>query len=300
MGFFSIFNKVLDSTDNILSWFSNDNEKRLIELEHESSRFSYNRDSLMNMAVKLFNRRKADVDTLLSVKSILSSIMNLPSWVLSDYNKSLDQIKDFLIAIEYENSPKKYAELTDITRRTSNYLTTGETIAKLGHKTAMSIATVVGTISTGTAQTSLTGVEATNAALVWLFGGSKAASGGIFGITAGNIVLGLFSSIGMTIAGLTAKDFFFSNINNNKLKEVEDQIGTIKHDNDCMEQKLDHLSKLISRSKKNRNKRLLASISWLEAVHPKDYNKWDENQKQELEKLINAVSITVQLINERI
>ena len=88
--------------------------------------------------------------------------------------------------------------------------------------------------------------------------------------------------------------------NKDKLKDVESQIDTIKHDNQNMEPKLVHLSELITRSNNHYQSRLTVSINWLKTVQPKDFKKWDDSQKHELEKLINAVSNTVQLINERV
>lgn len=279
-------------------------EERVKELKSVCSRFSYNQGRLKTMAMDLYKKRKSYLEVLVSLSQKLSSVENLPSWVHADFKESFDQIKDFQKAVEYESSPKKFAELTDETGRTAKIVgsaaTTGAAIATLGPTAAMSIATVVGTASTGTAISALSGIAATNAALAWLGGGAVAAGGA--GVAGGSLVLGLFGPIGWTIAGLgTVGGIVSARIKNkDKLREVENQIDTIKHDNQNMEPKLVHLSELITRSNNNYQSRLMVSVNWLNKVQPKDYTKWDDTQKHELEKLINAVSNTVQLINERV
>ena len=208
------------------------------------------------------------------------------------------------MAIEYENSPEKFAWETDKTGRTAAYIgagtATGAAIATLGPTAAMSIATVIGTASTGTAISALSGIAATNAALAWLGGGTLAAGGA--GIAGGSLILGLFGPIGWSIAGLsTLGGIVTARIKNkNEIKKVEEQIDIIKHDNNNMKSKLIHLSDLISRSNNNFQNRLKPSLEWLDTVHPKNYKEWNDTQKHELERLINIISNTVQLINERI
>lgn len=279
-------------------------EERVKELKQVCKKFAYNQERLKTLAINLYKRRKEYVDALVYLSQRLSTVDNLPSWVYSDFEESLEQIKDFRKAIEYENSPKKFAEITDETGRTAKIIgsaaNTETAFSKLDSKAAMSIATVIGTVSTGTAISALSGIAATNAALAWLGGGVIAAGG--TGIAGGSLILGLFGPIGWTIAGLGTVGGIMTarRKNKDKLKEVESQIDTIKRDNQNMEPKLVHLSELITRSCNNYQSRLLVSINWLNSVQPKDYNKWDDTQKHELEKLINAVAYTVQLINERV
>lgn len=274
------------------------------ELRIVCSKYSNNQKQLKTMAIDLYIKRKSYLDIIDSLSQNLSSIENLPSWVHADFKESLDQIKDFQKAVEYESSPKKFAEMTDETGRTAKIVasttTTGAAIAALGPTAAMSIATVVGTASTGTAISALSGAAATNAALAWLGGGAVAAGGA--GVAVGSLVLGLFGPIGLAIAGLgTVRGIVSARITNKaKHDKIKSQIDTIKHDNQNMAPKLVHLSELITRSNNNYQYRLIVSLNWLKLVQPKDYKKWDDSQKHELEKLINAVSNTVQLINERV
>ena len=83
-------------------------------------------------------------------------------------------------------------------------------------------------------------------------------------------------------------------------EEVESLIDDIEHDNENLQTLLSRLSELIARSDNNEQQRLKKTISWITEIQPQDYQKWDNAQKEELEQLINVVSNTVQLINERI
>lgn len=279
-------------------------DERNKELRKVCSRYAKNQESLKTMALLLYDKRKSYIKILASIPNELSAIDKLPSWCNQELEESLQQLKDFEMAVKYEKSPSEFAELTDETGRTAKLLgqtaTKGTAKTTLSPKEAMSIATVVGTTSTGTVIGALTGVAATNAALAWLVGGTFAAGGA--GVAGGSIVLGLFGPIGWAIAGLSTVGGILaaSFMNKNKLIEVESHIDTIKRDNDNMEPKLHHLSELIERSENNYNNRLMVSLKWLSDVRPKNYQEWDDEQKHELERLINVVSYTVQLINERV
>ena len=274
------------------------------ELQLECSRFAHNRNRLKSMAKMLYYYRKSNVEMLVSLSDKLSEIDNLPYWGLEDFRKSLDKIKDFQMAVKYESSPLQFARLTDETGRTAKIIDSAENtstaITEIGSITMMAIATVMGTVSTGTSISARTGLAATNAALAWLVGGVYTAGG--IAVGAGSLLLGLFRPMGMTIAGLGTVGSLLSGIftDEDEIEDIENQLGQIIHDNETIEPKLAHLSDLISRSRNNYKSRLQPSVKWLEDVCPKDYKQWDDNQKRKFEKLINAVSNTVQLINERV
>ncbi|MBR6844112.1 MAG: hypothetical protein IKM79_03315 [Bacteroidales bacterium] len=283
---------------------SKDVKERVKELQYVCSSYAENQQRLKTLAESLYNDRKTYVVLLTSIPDKLSAIDKLPSWCNHDMTESLQQLNDFQLAIEYEESPQKFAEITDDTGRTAKIIgstaATGTAIATLGPTTAMSIATAIGTASTGTAISALSGAAATNAALAWLGGGAVAAGGA--GVAGGSLLLGMFGPIGLAIASMgTIGGIVAARIKNKKkVKEVENLIDTIKNDNGNLRIKLQHLSELINRSEYNYSNRLKYSIKWLSNVHPKDYKQWDDDQKHELERLINVVSYTVQLINERV
>ncbi|MBR5354439.1 MAG: hypothetical protein IK126_12090 [Bacteroidales bacterium] len=274
--------------------------KRIKELQEVCSNYEKKQKILITLALSLFYKRKSYVDTLTSLPNKLSKIDNLPSWCNEDIAESLENIKEFQMAVEYEESPKEFAVKTDKTGRTEKIIRSTAATGKEKASIAMAIATAVGTTTTGTAISALSSAAATNAALAWLSGGAVAAGGA--GIVGGSIALGLFGPIGMAAVGMgTISGIIFTRIKNkNKIIEVEKYIDVIKHDNEVLEPKLQHLSELIDRSDNNYIIRLKGSLEWLDNVHPKDYQQWDDNQKHDLERLINAASNTVQLINERV
>ena len=65
-------------------------------------------------------------------------------------------------------------------------------------------------------------------------------------------------------------------------------------------QKIQHLQLIINRSDYNNANRLQPSKRWINEDLPTDYNLWNDDQRHQLEVLVNAVSNTVQLINERV
>lgn len=278
--------------------------KKVNELRTVCHKYETCQKQLKKLAGELYYLRKKSLKDIRLIKEKLSTIRGLPYWCLDDINSSIELIEDFRIAVEYENNPIVFAENTDKTGRTAAFIgvgtAAGTAIATLGPTTAMSIATVLGTASTGTAISALSGVAATNAALAWLGGGAIAAGGS--GVAGGTLLIGMFGPVGIAIGTASAVGgvMFLTSKNKKKRVEIEKNINTIKHDIEIIEPKLSRLYELIVRSNNNQQKRLRPMISWIKDVSPKDYSLWDDDKKHSLEKLVNAVSNTVQLINERI
>lgn len=278
-------------------------EEKLEELKKICEEYNRNSRRLLENANTLFKKRKRYCEDTLKISKILKDIKNLPKWFYDNINDSKERMKDFELAVEYESDPVKFAEVTDKTGRTSAYVgagtATGAAIAALGPTAAMSIATVLGTASTGTAISALSGVAATNAALAWLGGGTIAAGGA--GMAGGSLVLGMFGPIGAAIAGVSAiGGLAVLRSKNRKLaEEVGKNIEIIYHDNKSLAMKIQQLVYLEKRSDYNAN-RLNDCLIWAEQVHPKDYELWSQVKKDKLEELANVVSHTVQLINERV
>ena len=293
--FMGIFNKIFGSEET---------EKKVNELKTICRRYEMCQNSLKRLAGELYYKRKEYLKELLAIQKGLTSINNLPSWCLEDINYAIEQIKDFRTAVEYEKNPRNFAEMTDQTGRTAAFIGTGTAagaaIATLGPSAAMSIATVLGTASTGTAISALSGVAATNAALAWLGGGAIAAGGS--GVAGGTLLLGMFGPIGVAVGAVSAVGgiMFMNSKNKEKRAEIEKNINTIKQDIQTIEPKLTKLTTLIARSDNNYQKRLRTMENWMKTVSPRDYSLWDDDKKHSLEKLVNAVSNTAQLINERI
>lgn len=283
---------------------SDKKDRKVSELREICRKYTYNQEKLKSLACSLFNKRKITIDTILRIELALSEIKHLPDWCHKDIADSMNRATDFRMAMEWEKHPLRFAELTDNTGRTATIVgagtATGAAIATLGPTAAMSIATVVGTASTGTAISTLSGVAATNAALAWLGGGTLAAGGA--GIYGGSLVLGMFGPVGAAIAGVSAVGgiLFSRSKNNDQIAEVQKHIDQIKHDNFNLEPKISHLGELLKRSDKNLNEDLKKSLVWISNEKENDYSKWNDTQKHMLERLVNTVANSVQLINERI
>lgn len=278
-------------------------EEKLKELKKICEEYNHNTRRLLDNANLLFEIRKENFNGIRNISAISTKIKNLPNWFDESIDRARERMKDFEHAIEYEKHPERFVEETDKTGRTAAYVgagtVTGAAIATIGPTAAMSIATVLGTASTGTAISALSGAAATNAALAWLGGGTLAAGGA--GMAGGSLVLGMFGPIGVAIAGVSAISglSILRSKNKKKVKEVEKNIDIISHDNHNLDQKIWHLISLKDRSESNA-KKLQESLRWIKDVQPKDYKMWDDDQKHKLEVLANVVSITVQLINERV
>lgn len=254
-------------------------------------------------AVILFSRRKAYLEVIAKTIQSLASIEALPDWCAKEVQKINEEISAFRTAVQYEKHPAEFAKMTDVTGRTSSYLESGtsasEAIKKIGATAAMAIATVTGTVFSRSALTATTSAAATNAALAWLGGGSIIAGVGVAG---GTTILGLFGPVGLTAAVLgTGIGTAYKWMKNDKdVQEITQNIEAIRHDTHILLRQCSRLSILMERSENAYTARLLPCRSWLETVNPKDYRQWNEEQKHKLEELFNALSITTQLINERV
>jgi len=278
---------------------------RLKELTSLCDECNANLSQLKKSAEDLYNLRKQSIFQMKKIGEKLTTITSLPEWVNEDYNQSLSATEDFQLAIQYEEHPELFAEQTDTTGRAKALLSagvaTGSAVAAFGSTAAMSLATVIGTASTGTAVSALTGAAATNAALAWLGGGAVAAGGA--GVAGGNLVLSLFGPIGIAIAGISTIGGFFAIRSKNRklINELLVKIDEIKKGNEELSKQLDHLSSIIIRSKNFTKNKFNASIIWInDNDKPNDYSQWNDEQKHELEKLINNVMNMAILINERI
>ena len=177
------------------------------ELKKICDEYTYKRDRLVKLAQQLFEKRKGYVNTICTIAEELENISGLPKWCEESTNEWFENIRDFQTAVKYENDPQKFEELTIESGRAAAYwaggaAAAGGALGAFGSTAAMSVATVLGTASTGTAISTLSGAAATNAALAWLGGGAVATGGA--GVAGGSFILGLFGPIGAAIAGVSA------------------------------------------------------------------------------------------------
>ena len=280
-------------------------EKKIEELKKICDEYTYKRDRFVKLAQQLFDKRKGYVNTICTISKELEKISGLPKWCEESTNEWFENIQDFQTAVKYENDPQKFEKFTIESGRAAAYWAGGAAVAggalgAFGSTAAMSVATVLGTASTGTAISALSGAAATNAALAWLGGGTIAAGGA--GVAGGGFIIGLFGPIGYAIAGVSAISGI-ALIRSKYRKQVEDidkHIDSIRHDVQSLDQKIQRLWQIMNRSDYNNENRLKPTIKWINEIQPKNYKEWNDDQRHELEKLVNVVSNTVQLINERV
>ena len=146
----------------------------------------------------------------------------------------------------------------------------------------------------------MSGAAATNAALAWLGGGAVATGGA--GVAGGSFILGLFGPIGAAIAGVSAISgiALVRSKNRKQVENIDKHIDSIRHDIQSLDQKIQRLCQIMNRSDYNNETRLKPTLKWIKKIQPKKYKEWNDDQRHELEKLVNVVSNTVQLINERV
>ena len=280
-------------------------EKKMEELKKICDEYTYKRDRLVKLAQQLFEKRKGYVNTICTIAEELENISGLPKWCEESTNEWFENIRDFQTAVKYENDPQKFEELTIESGRAAAYwaggaAAAGGALGAFGSTAAMSVATVLGTASTGTAISTLSGAAATNAALAWLGGGAIATGGA--GVAGGSFILGLFGPIGAAIAGVSAISgiALVRSKNRKQVENIDKHIDSIRHDIQSLDQKIQRLCQIMNRSDYNNETRLKPTLKWIKKIQPKKYKEWNDDQRHELEKLVNVVSNTVQLINERV
>ena len=280
-------------------------DKKMEELKKICDEYTYKRDRLVKLAQQLFEKRKGYVNTICTIAEELENISGLPKWCDESTNEWFENIRDFQTAVKYENDPQKFEELTIESGRAAAYwaggaAAAGGALGAFGSTAAMSVATVLGTASTGTAISTLSGAAATNAALAWLGGGAVATGGA--GVAGGSFILGLFGPIGAAIAGVSAISgiALVRSKNRKQVENIDKHIDSIRHDIQSLDQKIQRLWQIMNRSDYNNETRLKPTLKWVNEIQPKKYKEWNDDQRHELEKLVNVVSNTVQLINERV
>ena len=280
-------------------------EKKMEELKKICDEYTYKRDRLVKLAQQLFEKRKGYVNTICTIAEELENISGLPKWCEESTNEWFENIRDFQTAVKYENDPQKFEELTIESGRAAAYwaggaAAAGGALGAFGSTAAMSVATVLGTASTGTAISTLSGAAATNAALAWLGGGAVATGGA--GVEGGSFILGLFGPVGAAIVGVSAISgiALVRSKNRKQVENIDKHIDSIRHDIQSLDHKIQRLCQIMNRSDYNNETRLKPTLKWIKKIQPKKYKEWNDDQRHELEKLVNVVSNTVQLINERV
>jgi len=171
--------------------------------------------------------------------------------------------------------------------------------AALAPTAAMAVATTFGAASTGTAIASLSGAAATNAALAWLGGGALVAGGG--GMAGGGTLLALAGPIGWAIGGVAvvggaaiarSKNETIAKEANQKRKTVEIEIAQLR----SSEKEVDYLLDITNEHVKG----VSIIFSKLQNNAPSDYRLFSNEQKNNLNALINHIKSLSKLLNKKV
>lgn len=192
------------------------------------------------------------------------------------------------IQIEYKKAEVK------ITGSGAVGVGTGVAGAAMGPTIAMGIATTIGTASTGTAISTLSGAAATNAAMAWLGGGTVAAGGG--GVAAGSFILALTGPVGITVAAvsLAASGLILFKKNTDKAK-LEDVYTLISNrDIKLFELAIVELNERITKIGQE-SKKLARAIKRIESFGT-EYTFMTEAQQYELGTYLNLMLSSTQLL----
>lgn len=182
-------------------------------------------DNLKNKYNKLYKEmenKKNNVNKILEklIKIKVQSVQDLKK--INEISKNLKgkdrEVLQRKVGNEFENVSFEKIKDTISAGETAINATKG---VSAGLSTALgtwALVSTVGTASTGTAISSLSGAAATNAILAWFGGGSVAAGGG--GMAAGTAILG-----GIIVVPALALTGVFNHLNaNKKIKEIEEKM----------------------------------------------------------------------------
>ncbi|SJX67643.1 hypothetical protein FM131_01700 [Weissella confusa] len=175
----------------------------------------------------------------------------------------------------------------------------GLAVATMGPTAAMGLATTVGVASTGTAISTLSGAAATNAALAWLSGGALAAGGG--GMSAGGALLGLAGPVGWTIAGVAGIAALGSGIfASKKNKETAEKVMVERKKVERAIRKIKKIDAEVIALLETTGTQMIAVSSSNSLVTHLDYEKFDDEEKQNAGILVNATLTLAEMINKEL
>lgn len=242
-------------------------------------------------------RQKCSTDLIMRGEIFISRLSNTPK----EFNKSWRELKAEIA--EFDNVVEKLEEeyrASHVGKGTAAAgVAVGAGVAAFAPTAALAVATTFGTASTGTAIATLSGAAATNAALAWLGGGALAAGGG--GMSAGSALLALSGPIGWGIGavGIAGGTLLARRKNGKIIEEAQREERNVRAKTSemrVMERGAQELKKLTSEHYQGTE----SIIDMLEKTAPRDYKKYNQNQKNQLGALINHMNALSKLINKKI
>ena len=155
--------------------------------------------AMQDTGLSLLRQRERSTDLIVLVAMLVNSLANTPKSFRTDFEEVLLHKKEFSKTEDLARKNLEAARRSAVGAGAG--FAAGAAVGTMAPTAAMWAATTLGTASTGTAISTLSGAAASNAALAWLGGGAVAAGGG--GAAAGSAILALAGPIGWTIAGAT-------------------------------------------------------------------------------------------------
>ncbi|MEI9599383.1 hypothetical protein V5030_09115 [Moellerella wisconsensis] len=242
-------------------------------------------------------RQKCSTNLIMRGEAFINRLANTPK----EFDKSWSELKAEIA--EFDNIVEKLEEeyrASHVGKGTAAAgAVVGAGVAAFAPTAALAVATTFGTASTGTAIATLSGAAATNAALAWLGGGALAAGGG--GMSAGSALLALSGPIGWGIGavGIAGGTLLARRKNGKIIDEAQREERNIRaktSEMKVMESGTQELKSLTSAEYHG----MESIIDVLEKTAPRDYKKFEVNQKKQLAALKNHIESLSKLINKQI
>lgn len=273
-------------------------KKALASLEKVRAEYQDQEIAFRDNVMSLYEHRKKCAEELITkVEAYINSMKNTPIELDKSFSELRIEIREFDNTVHQLERDYQTSHVGKGTAAAG--VLTGAGVATLAPTAAMAIATTFGTASTGTAISTLSGAAATKAALAWLGGGALAAGGG--GMSAGSALLGLAGPVGWGIgaAGIIGGTLLARRKNGKIIEQAKQEEKIL----------LAHLSKLtvidinvqqLLDLTKEHYEGVELITNHLAATAPKDYQEFNNEQKDKLGALINHIHSLSALINKKI
>lgn len=272
---------------------------KIEELKHALVEHEKQREIVEYGSRRLFERRQRAVgEIVVAVEDYVNHLANSPK----DFDKTVAEyrveVNSFDETVERLNIEAAQSNKTGGTAGVAG-AAAGVGVAVLGSTAAMAIATTFGTASTGVAISTLSGAAATNAALAWLGGGALAAGGG--GMVGGQAILALAGPVGWTVGGLAlvGSGWYWAAKNFQISEEASCAKVNVVAEKKSLEAAGHEIWALGTQTEDHMNG-CLEDLNWLQSEAPQNYKRFDENQKNRLQALVNHIHSLSELLRTKV
>lgn len=257
----------------------------IAELNKTNEKYNKAFESSVQRMTVLQESRLSAVRLLKGIEKYISDLANRPKeydTTIGRVKKQTQMFEDAVMNLEIES--RKVDKTGSAVAGVGAFV--GTSIAALGPSAAMAVAMTFGTASTGTAIATLSGAAATKAALAWLGGGALTAGGA--GVTGGQAFLALAGPIGWAIGGAAlAGGGIYLNYKNKAIAEkAENSIRAVNKEIERIT-KIDLQVKELCTVTSKLTTITAGLFSKFKFSGIRDYNAFDDNQVNDLMKLMN-------------